>query len=310
MASIGFLALALSCLASIMLQFRGNPADLGFLTADRSLAAELFAWVFFVIALLFVLRSAAARDSSRLVRVGVSVCVLGALLECTSVGFSVHAVSYVIPPASLYKAEFSLAALGWCALAVGVFIIQRNWADRRPARGIAGMAAWSEQHPWQRALLVVTIALMCSALGATLGFGNYVAWPHSRTQAVLLSSYAPQVLTWVSVALAGFIVVNAARRGRLARRLAIPASFAAAGGVVLTVSTMSLLAAVELLYRYLKFAWIAPLIQTEAVAACVGMLVFAGACIAAAAGRQELPPRGRAIPSAPPYWPQVGTATS
>ncbi|HUD69869.1 MAG TPA: hypothetical protein VMQ40_06495 [Acidimicrobiales bacterium] len=301
----------MSCLSSIVLQFGGNPADLGFLAAKHSLLAEFVAWGFFVIALLFALLSADLRGSSPFVPAGVAVCVVGALLECASVGFSVRILAYANPPLTLYKAEFSLAALGWLFLALGVLIVQRNWAEARPGHQSATHpAASAARRTWQRTLLVVALALLCSAGGATFGLGSFVEWQRSRSQAVLLSSYVPQVLTWMAVAAAALIVVNAARRDQLPRRLAIPAGLAVAGGVVLTVSTASLLTAVELVYRFFTYGWVTPLIRVETVGACVGMLAFAGACVAAAAARGDPGSGHSSIPAAPPYWPRVATQTS
>jgi len=310
-ATLGFVGLALSCVAGIVQQFGGNPADLGFLSAKHSLPAELFAWGFFAIALLVVLGGAAARDAPWVLRVGVAVCLLGATLQCASVAFSARTLDYAIPPLSLYKAEFSLEALGWLLLSLGVLILQRNWAEARPGQRSAMRApASAARRTWQRTLLVVALASLCSACGATFGFGSFIEWQRSRSQAVLLSSYGPQVLTWMAVAAAALIVLNAARHDELPRRLVIPAGLAVAGGVVLTVSTASLLTAVEIVYRYLKYGWITPLIRVEAVGACVGMLAFAGACVVAAAGRGDSSSGHSSIPGAPPYWPRVVTQTS
>jgi hypothetical protein len=309
MATLGFLGLALSLVPSVVLQFGGNPTDPGFLTAGNSLRAELFAWVFFAVALLFVLRSAVARDSAPLVRVGVSMCAFGATLECASVGCSIRTLAVAVSPPSLYKAEFLFGTLGWLALAVGVLAIQGSWTERRPARDRTAMPA--ERAAWQRALLVITFALLCSAGGEALGFGSFAAWHlSSSSQAALLSAYGPQLLTWLAIAAAALIVVNAARRGPLPRSLATPASFAAAGGVALTVSSVALLVAGEVVYRFLKFGWATPLVRIQIATACIGMLVFAGACGVAAATRQDLAPRPRDVAPALPYWPQVASATS
>jgi hypothetical protein len=309
MATLGFLGLALSLVPGVVLQFGANPANLGFLTPDNSLRAELFAWVFFAVALLFVLRSAVARNSARLVRVGVSMCVFGATLECTSVFCSIRTLAVADPPLSLFKAEFLLATLGWLSLAVGVLAIQGSWTERRPARDRTAMPA--ERAAWQRALLVVTVALLCSAGGEALGFGSFTAWHlSSSSQAALLSAYGPQLLTWLAFAAAAFIVANAARRGSLPRSLETPASIAAAGGVALTVSSVALFVAGEAVYRFLKFGWVTPLVRIQIATACLGMLVFAGACAVAAAKRQELDPRRRDGAPALPYWPQVATVTS
>jgi hypothetical protein len=303
MATLGFTGLALSCLAGIIGQFGGNPADLGFLNADGALPVELFAWAFFAVALLFVLRTAAARGASILVRAGAAVCLVGAMLECASVGFSVRTVTAANPSLSLFKAEFAFATLGWLVLATGVFVVQRNWAAGRQMS-----AARTARGAWQRTLLVVTLAMLCSAGGEALGFGSVVAWHNSTSQVALLGTYGPEVLTWIAVAAAALIVVNAARHGLFARQLVVPAGIAMVGGVVLTVSAAALLTAVELVYGFLSYGWATPLVQTEAVCACVGMLVLAVACIAAASVRQELGPRGRTLPAPPPYWPQVATA--
>jgi hypothetical protein len=304
MAALGCFGLALSCLAGVLRWFGANPSDLGFLNADSSLPVELFAWAFFTIALLFVLRSAAARGASIYVRAGAAVCLVGAMAECASVGFSVRSVTDFSPPISLFKAEFTFASLGWLLLAAGVFILQRNWASGRQLS-----TPRTARGAWQRALLVVTIALLSSAGGEALGFGSLVAWPHSTSEPALIASYAPEVLTWIAVAIAGLIVVNAARRGLFARQLLVPAGLAALGGAVLAASAAALFVAGQLVYHFFKFAWITPLLRIQTVGACAGMLVLAGACIAAAI-RQDAGPTGRDLPAPPAYWPRVAAANS
>jgi hypothetical protein len=303
MATLGFTGLALSCLASVLQGFGANPSDLGFLSKDSSLPAELVAWAFFAIALLFVLRSAAARSASIYIRAGASICLVGAVAECASVGFSVRTVTELNAPLSLYKAEFAFSSLGWLLLAIGVFVLQRNWASGRQlstprtARGAC-----------QRTLLVVTIALLCSAGGVALGFGSLVAWPHSTSEPALIASFAPQVLTWIAVAAAAVIVVNATRQGLFARQLLLPAGLATVGGVVLAVSAAALFVAGEMVFHFFKFGLLSPLFRIQTVGACAGMVALACACIAAAVLRQEPGATLQAPASQPVYWPQVVSA--
>jgi hypothetical protein len=300
-----------------MIQFGMNPTDLGVLTEYKSLPAELFGWMCFVLALLLVLRSVAARDTSPIARVSVSVCVLGAILQCASVGISIREFALVTShptqvnqQIALLKAEFVLAALGWLVLAMGVLIFQRQWSNSR------AMSDGAIRHAWRPTFLVLSVALLCSAAGSAFGLGSYIEWQGSSSQGVLLISYGPQVLTWIGVIAAALIVLTAARRGLLSQGLVIPASLAAVGGLVLTVSTASLLTAVELFYKFLEYGWITSFIRIEVVAACVGMLAFAVACVAVARRPDaSFDPGGSGTrresrQSAPPYWPLVSIPTA
>jgi hypothetical protein len=304
MAALGFAGLSLSCLGSALRWLGASPSDLGFLSADGSLPVELFAWAFFSVALLLALRTSAARGASIYVRAGAAVCLAGAIVECTSVGFSVRTVTEATPPLSLFKAEFTFASLGWLLLAIGVFILQRNWSSGRQLS-----IARTARGAWQRALLVVTIALLCSAAGEALGFGSLVAWPRSTSEPALLASFAPEVLTWIAFAGAAWIVLVAARRGLFARPIVVPAGLAALGGVVLTASTAAVLVAAELVFHFFNYGWTTRLLRIQTVGACVGMLILAGACVAAAAMRQHPGSSRHDALAQPAYWPRVAAAT-
>lgn len=305
MASLGFVGLAMSYLPTMLTEFGGNPRDLGFLYTDAGLPAEFAAWAFFAIGMLLILRSATARGTSRFIRVGASICAFGAILQCASVGFSVRTLAYRYPPLSIFKAEFTASSLGWLVLAAGVFVLQRHWAEW-PRRGPSGSSSDAAvRRTWQLTLLVVTVAMLCSAVGEVVGLGVFVE-QQARSQPLLLSFYGPDILSWLAIAVAALIVVSATRRELLPRRLAVPATLAVFGGLLLTVATASVLVAVELVYQLFELHWIVSLGRFELIAQFSGMLIFATACAVIATGREE---QVRPIPVALPYWPRVSTAS-
>lgn len=277
---------AIACMSTetakqLVLSFNGTVSTLGRVSSYWDGSSTLLGWLLATVALYFAYRAVAALETSRAVRVGVTVAAIGTVLLALAAACSVWATAVynhatiggggvlsstkastvTHEVVELSKASLAFQAAGFLVLAVGVF-------TARPQDGRIGSA-------WQRVLSVLGAAALLAAVSPGVSF-ILVLQGRSTTngQLVALMTTVPPVLSWLAVAVALLLAASALRASERTARLGVAAPIGALGAVVLAISSAAVVALDELVLESTGSGWLTNLIRINSAAAWVGWLAL------------------------------------